>query len=280
MKLKYNNLKETLDRFYLDYPFQERLRHDPIEFPKRYKSRQDMEASGFISCSFAYGRVELFKPVVEKLLSLMDENPHAFLSDFNAMKEKRRFEGIKYRFNSNEDVLGLFHILSSILKKNGSLEAAFKSFYRAGDINTGGMLSGMMEYIRSIDTSAVYGSDIHPPGLLQFFPSPESGGACKRANLFLRWMARDRDIDFGLWKWIPKNKLIIPLDTHIMRVSRCLGFTGRKAADWKAAVEITEALKELDPEDPLKYDFALCHHGIAGICRPDKKGCKDCPFSY
>ena len=98
-------------------------------------------------------------------------------------------------------------------------------------------------------------------------------------NLFLRWMVRDRDIDFGLWKGIPGNLLVIPLDTHIARISRCLGLTGRRSRDWKMAVEITENLKRLDPEDPLKYDFALCHQGITGLCREGACGKKQslCP---
>jgi uncharacterized protein (TIGR02757 family) len=92
---------------------------------------------------------------------------------------------------------------------------------------------------------------------------------------------RDRDIDFGIWKGIPKNKLIIPLDTHIARISRCLGFTARKSQDWKTALEITSSLRKLDPEDPLKYDFALCHHGISGMCRGmrEKEGCRGCVFN-
>jgi uncharacterized protein (TIGR02757 family) len=92
-------------------------------------------------------------------------------------------------------------------------------------------------------------------------------------------MVRDRDIDFGIWKGIPKSKLVIPLDTHIARISRCLGFTRRASADWKAAVEITNALKQFDPDDPVKYDFALCHHGISGVCNSrDNPGCKACVF--
>jgi uncharacterized protein (TIGR02757 family) len=89
-------------------------------------------------------------------------------------------------------------------------------------------------------------------------------------------MVRDRDIDFGIWKEIPKSKLIIPLDTHIARISRCLGFTARKSQDWKTAVEVTGALKKLDPEDPMKYDFALCHHGISGLCGRGEENCRTC----
>jgi uncharacterized protein (TIGR02757 family) len=93
-------------------------------------------------------------------------------------------------------------------------------------------------------------------------------------NLYLRWMIRDRDIDFGLWQGIPKDKLIIPLDTHIARIGKCLGLTERSSADWKMAAEITASLKRLDSSDPLKYDFALCHQGIAGVCSAKK--CEGC----
>jgi uncharacterized protein (TIGR02757 family) len=138
-----------------------------------------------------------------------------------------------------------------------------------------------MEAFLRTDTSEVYGKNIKPPGLTQFFSSPVNGSACKRANLFLRWMVRDRDIDFGIWKKIPKNKLVIPLDTHIAKISRCLGFTKRKTQDWKMALEVTHALKKLDPEDPLKYDFALCHHGISGVCKGmrGKERCEGCVFT-
>jgi uncharacterized protein (TIGR02757 family) len=153
-------------------------------------------------------------------------------------------------------------------------------FYRpdAPDIREG--LSGFVAALLDVDTSPVYGKDVRPAGLRQLFSSPVNGSACKRANLFLRWMVRDRDIDFGIWKAVPKNRLIIPLDTHIARISRCLGFTERKSQDWKTAVEITEALKRIDPEDPLKYDFALCHHGISGVCRGmrESAACKKCVF--
>jgi uncharacterized protein (TIGR02757 family) len=127
----------------------------------------------------------------------------------------------------------------------------------------------------------VYGKNVRPPGLSQFCPLPSKGSACKRFNLFLRWMIRDRDIDLGIWKGVPKNKLIIPLDTHIARISRCLGLTKRRSQDWRTAVEVTGALRRFDPEDPLKYDFALCHHGISGLCRGERKKeiCRECIFT-
>ncbi len=272
------SLKTILDKFYNDFDFAGHVRKDPIEFPHRYKNPEDIEVTAFISSCFAYGKVELFKSVIEKILSLMGRNPYSFLLDFDIRKQKRFFS-FKYRFNEAEDIVCLLYIIRQLLKKHSSLEKAFTRYYTSADPHTGSGITGFVNEISSVNTSKVYGKDIRPPGLTQLFSSPAKGSACKRMNLFLRWMVRDRDIDFGLWKGIPKNKLVIPLDTHIARISRCLGFTQRGSSDWKAAVEITEALKKFDPEDPLKYDFALCHHGISGVCKSfDDPGCRECVF--
>jgi uncharacterized protein (TIGR02757 family) len=272
------DLRRILNRFYREYDFRERLLHDPIKIPHRYKDPADIEVAGFLSASFAYGRVGLFTPVVEKILSPMGRSPHDFLVHFRIARHAGLFHGIHYRFNKNEDVLCLLFILHAMLRKEGSLERSLMKHYRDEDADIGNALSGMISKFLSIDTAKVYGKNIRPDGLMQFFPTPANGSACKRQNLFLRWMVRDRDIDFGVWKGIPKKKLVIPLDTHIMKISRCLGLTARKSADWKTAVEVTEALRRLDPEDPLKYDFALCHQGISGLCRgaADRAVCADC----
>ncbi|MBI4710756.1 MAG: TIGR02757 family protein [Nitrospirae bacterium] len=261
--------KRILDKFYREYDFKKRLLQDPVEFPHQYKNSRDIEASGFIASAFAYGKVELFKPVIKKILGAMGKSPYDFLLNFKVKKEGRLFSGIRYRFNESDDIVCLLYIMSRQFKKYGSIKKAFMRFYKKNDADMGNGLAGFIGDILSIDTSYVYGRNIRPSGLLQLFPSPLKGSACKRANLFLRWMVRDRDIDFGIWKGIQKNRLVIPLDTHIAKISKCLGFTRRAAPDWKTAIEITESLKLLDPEDPLKYDFALCHHGISGLCRPE-----------
>ncbi len=271
-------LKRTLDRFYREYDFEGRMRLDPIEFPHRYRNARDVEVVGFLSSCFAYGRVETFKTTIGRLLSRMGKSPYDFLLHLDVEKARSSFAGVRYRFNEPQDILCLLFVLHSILQEDSSIEKVFRKSYRRDDANIEGGLAGLMGAMLEVDTAKVYGRNIRPPGYLQFFPSPVNGSACKRANLFLRWMIRDRDIDFGIWKDIPKNRLVIPLDTHIARISRCLGFTQRKSADWKMAVEITEALKRIDPEDPLKYDFALCHHGISGVCRSGAETCDSCVF--
>jgi uncharacterized protein (TIGR02757 family) len=275
-----SELRTILNRFYREYDFRQRVLHDPIEFPHRYKNTGDIEIAGFLACCFAYGRIGLFKPVIDRILSIMGKSPHGFLLDFSIAGQAKRFEGIQYRFNRNQDIICLLYMLHIILRKEGSLESVFIKHFRETDENIGNGLTAMMDRFLSVDTTKIYGRNLKPSGLTQFFPSPAKGSACKRPSLFLRWMVRDKDIDLGIWKNIPKDKLVIPLDTHIMKISQCLGFTARNSADWKTAVEITESLKKFDPVDPLKYDFALCHQGISGICRGerDKSVCSGCIF--
>lgn len=274
------NIKRILDEFYNSFPFEETIPNDPIEFPSMYKKGADVEAAGFISSALSYGRVELFKPVIRRVLSPMGRSPSEFMAELDFKKKGRLFGEARYRFNGPEDIACLVFLTGRAIRRHGSLKKAFMSFFKHSDPDVGSALSGFMAYMRGMETSPVYGRNIKPPGLIQFFPMPSSGGASKRANMFLRWMVRDKDIDFGLWRDIPKNKLVIPLDTHIARVSRCLGLTARKTPKWKTALEITRSLKTLDPEDPVKYDFALCHHGISGVCPGGCEACALRPASF
>ncbi len=246
----------SLDKLYKDFDFIERICTDPLSFPHRYREKEDIEVSGLIAALFAYGRVELFMPVIEKILGAMGGHPYEFVT--NLKKEDiRYFDNVYYRFQRSDDIKDLIWRLNGLLKRYGSLEEIFLNFYNPEDRNTKNIIEGFSRLMLD-------GEDRISRGYLQLFPLPSSGSACKRLNLFLRWMVRDRDVDFGIWKRIPKNKLIIPLDTHIAKISFKLGLTSRKTPDWKMAEEITESLKSFDPDDPLKYDFVLCHMGMRG----------------
>ncbi len=272
------SLRNTLNRFYREYNLKERLKYDPIEFPHRYSTEKDIEIVGFIASCFAYGKVELFKLIIEKILSPGGKHPVRFFMNFTLKKDSKYFKGISYRFNKEKDVLCLIYILSQALRKWNSLKNLFYHHYSSEQEDIGDALDNFAHSFLRIDTSAIYGENIKPYGLIQFFPTPKNGSACKRMNLFLRWMVRTKDIDLGIWDKIPPSKLIIPLDTHIAKISKCLGLTKRISSDWKTAKEITESLKKLDPKDPLKYDFALCHQGISGLCKGEniKDTCLDC----
>jgi uncharacterized protein (TIGR02757 family) len=274
-------LKKTLDTFYSEYDFKEKIKHDPIEIPHRYSDPDDIEIAGLFASSLAYGKIGLFKPVIEQLLKPGGRHPAGFLKGFNLGRDKKYFQGISYRFNKEKDILCLVYMISHALREWGSLKNIFYHYYKPAHEDISSALERFVNCFMKINTAPVYGKNIKPYGLRQFFPSPESGSACKRLNLFLRWMVRTKDIDLGIWNKIPPSKLIIPLDTHIARISRCLGLGKRKSTDWKTAKEITDALKKLDPEDPLKYDFALCHQGISRLCRGKefKDTCAACLFS-
>lgn len=273
-----SSLKKTLDRFYKDFNFKERVKHDPIEFPHRYSDPEDIEVAAFISACFAYGKVDLFKPVIENILKPGVKHPAEFIANFSLKKDSKYLKDISYRFNREKDILCLIYIMSKVLRTHGTLDDLFYSNYESEQDDIKDALTGFVDYLTGIDTSPVYGRNIRPLGLKQLLPSPKAGSACKRMNLFLRWVVRKKDIDFGIWDRIPPSKLIIPLDTHIARISRCLGLTDRKSPDWKMAKEITESLKMLDHKDPLKYDFALCHQGISGLCKGTKSPliCSEC----
>lgn len=274
-------LAPLLEDFYRKQPLRHRIKEDPVELPHRYADSREIEAVALLSSTLAYGRVPLFKAVVEKILALTEGAPYRYLMSFDPAREASRFRGIYYRLNTTEDLFAFIYLISRVVRRYGSIGALFRSLYREEEADLGPTLSRFVEAIFSFDTRPVYGKRLVPGGLRQLLSSPASGSACKRLNLFLRWMVRPADgIDFGLWKEIPPGKLTIPLDTHIIRISRYLGLTVRKSPDWKMAKEITDSLRIFDPHDPLKYDFSLCHLGISGACPIEKsrEKCAACPL--
>ena len=256
------------------------IENDPISFPRRYRDPKEIEVVGWLAASFAYGSVPLFSAIVEKVLSLAGESFYHYLCSFDLKRERRRFNGIYYRFDRQEDILSWIDLMSKIVQKYGAIKPLFLSCYHEEDHDLGETLARFVDRVKALDSRSVH-QEKKPNGLLGFLSTPEKGSACKRLNLYLRWMVRRKDgIDFGLWKEIPPSKLIIPLDTHIARIGRYLGLTFRKTADFKMAREITETLKYFDPIDPLKYDFSLCHLGISDACpkQPMPEKCRLCPL--
>jgi uncharacterized protein (TIGR02757 family) len=251
-----------------DYLFKD----DPIEFPHRFSDARDIEIAGWLASVLAVGKVALFKAVIEKILAVMGHAPYRYLVAFNPARERGKFDGIAYRFYTSEDIFQFICLMHRVVLQYGSIGAFFLSCYREQEPDVRSTLSRFVEQVRKMVTRPLRGVAPNP----HLLPSPDQNSACKRWNLYLRWMVRKDDgIDFGLWREIPPSKLIIPLDTHIARIGGYLGLTSRKTADWTMAKEITQSLKEIDPIDPLKYDFALCHLGISGDC-PIVKNNKKC----
>jgi len=270
--------KAILDGYVSSFNYEIRLRNDPLEIPGRYRRKQDRELAAFIAAMFSYGRVSQFKPVVEDVLAVMGKRPAAFLVAFRGVREGAAFSNIGYRFSRSADIVAFLDALAACLRDHGSLEKAFFYHDNPDDRTVGTGLSGLMASLRQQWEKQGLGSGSPSRGFLHLLPTPAGGGAAKRACLFLRWVVRRHDIDLGLWRSVAPSRLVIPLDTHIRRVAQCLGLTRRKSPNWNMAVDITDGLRCMDPEDPLKYDFPLCHLGMGGQCpsRFDIALCQRC----
>lgn len=256
------------------------LQNDPLSFCHRYPESPDQEIVGLIASSFAYGKVTSIKRSVERILAVVNPSPLQFIESYDPASARKLLTGFKHRFNDDLDLSALFLAIKTMIEQAGSIGDYFLRYYdkQAEDLTS--CLVAFTSSILHMDYSAVYGSkDIPADSCFPFlFPSPASGSACKRLCMFLRWMVRPADgIDLGLWQAIPPGKLIIPVDAHIQRISRFLGLTQRKQTDWRMAQEITAALKTFDSDDPVKYDFSLCHIGISEGCSGTKReACQTC----
>lgn len=252
-----DNLKRKLEYHYRKFDSSQ-IYPDPIIFPRRYEEELDIEISGFISSVFAYGNVTQIINTLERIHTLMGDSPAHFLEIFNVYRHRGFFKDFKHRFYTGEDIKTLFLLIQYVLKNYESLKHLFLLYHFDEERNLKNSISSFSNNL--IEISKRISEETH--GIKFMFPDPMKGSACKRMNLFLRWMVRKDDIDLGIWKAIRKDELIIPVDTHIARISRELGLTKRKNVSWKMAEEITENLKIFDKNDPVKYDFAICHIGI------------------
>ena len=253
--------KEQLHRK-LDYHYKafdrSQLSPDPLEFPHRYSSKEDIEIAAFISSVFAYGNIKQIMDSLENLFILIQNEPHKFVTDYKLKDGFKLFENIKHRFYTSDDIAVLFYLIHHVYKNYGSLKYYFLLYYFDKDKNIKNSLSFFSNNLKCISRKMGYFTN----GIQFMFPDPLTGSACKRMNLFLRWMVRKDELDFGLWHEISTDKLVIPVDTHIAKISKSLKLTKRKTVSWKMAEEITENLMKFNPKDPVKYDFAICHIGM------------------
>jgi uncharacterized protein (TIGR02757 family) len=250
-------LKKKLEHHYKYFNFSQ-ISPDPLEFPHRFKNYYDIEISAFVSSVFAYGNVKQINNTLEKIHFLMNNQPYQFVKNYSYADGLKLFTDLKHRFYSNEDISKLFHSLNKIYQNYGSLKYFFLLYYFEKDINLKNAISFFSKNF--LELSSEKGSITH--GIKFMIPDPLRGSACKRMNLFLRWMIRKDELDFGLWYEIPPSKLVIPVDTHVAKICQQLKLTKQKNVSWKMAEEITERLKRFDVSDPVKYDFAICHIGM------------------
>lgn len=258
-----DNLKEYLDSLVEKYRTPDFIENDPVKFVHRFSSPEDMEVAGFIASTLAMGSRALILINNEKLFKIMNNKPFEFIVNFDPYFHGRMLSGFThttYRKIEGEELSIVFFLLRQVIEKYGSLKNLFLKYYSEKDTNIKRALSGFVRELFSMKLPPKYKNI--PDSISSLVPDPSRGSPCKRLNMFLRWMVRSDCVDVGLWKEIKSSKLVIPLDVHVSRMSRVLGLTHRKTNSWRTAEEITENLKRFDPEDPVKYDFAIFGLGM------------------
>ena len=241
---------------------------DPLQLVLRYTDQYDREVAALIAAAFAYGRADIVVRNVGTVLDSMGASPHAYLLTFTEGEALTRFEGFAHRFHKTADLVALLGRLADVVQKYGSLGELFRACYDDRDEDIGPSLARFVERIlRQREGSLRY-----------LLTSPNDGSACKRMNLFLRWMVRRTAPDLGLWDFVNPAKLVVPLDTHVHRIAKFLGLTKRKSADWQTARAVTDRLAKFDATDPVRYDFAICRLGILDLCsrKRRKENCDVC----
>ncbi|GAB3224917.1 TIGR02757 family protein [Algoriphagus aestuariicola] len=248
-------LKDFLDVKVAQYNQPGFIANDPISIPHRFSKKQDIEIAGFFAAILAWGQRKTIINKCLELFKLMDDAPHDFLLNHHEA-DLKSFSSFKHRTFNEIDTLYFIHFLSSFYRNNESLEEAFLRGQNGLVDAMESILTEFRRYFFSLPDA--------PDRTKKHIASPDRKAACKRINMYLRWMVRsdENGVDFGLWKKISPAQLVCPCDLHVDRVGRKLGLITRKQTDWLTAVELTQRLREFDPDDPVKYDFALFGLGI------------------
>jgi len=272
-------LGNELDRLYHGFNAPNSL-VDPIELVRPYARGEDREVAGFIASAPAFGNVTAVMASVQAALALLGTSPATFVRAFDPDRDGKAFASFVHRWTRGRDLVGLVWVLHQMLEQSGSIEQFFVKGDdpAAADVTTG--LESFSRRAMALDLTRVYGR--RPPGRTDvpyFFSRPSSGGACKRLNLYLRWMVRRDQVDLGVWTRVAPARLIVPLDTHVTRLGQCLRLTRYRGPGWRMAADITARLRALDPSDPVRFDFSLCHVGMMGNCGfATKQGDSQCPL--
>lgn len=269
-------LYRTFDRRHLD--------SDPLAFVHRYRAEADREVVAFFASGLAFGNVRSIKSSLERLLKALGPEPSRFVLGFEPRRHARNLPETVHRWIRRDDASRTILVLKEMLTRHGSLEAAFLEGDEQASPTVEGALAAFSRKARELDPGPLDGPGGpggRPAGAACFFPSPATGGACKRLNLFLRWTVRGGDgLDLGLWSGVAASRLLIPLDVHVARIARAVGLTRRRTVGIAMVREVTGALRALDAEDPVKYDFSLARLGILEWC-PSRRTvgrCEECPL--
>lgn len=259
------SLQPRLDQLYASFNFPESA-FDPIQVVRRYERLEDRELIAFIAAGLAFGRVTSVVNSIETVCAVLGPRPAEFIRRFDPATDSAPLLPLVHRWIRGRDIVALLWILRTMLEDAGSIEAFYAKGWSAESADVSDSLESFSERARAINLKPAYGKVPKLPGVYFFFSRPSSGGACKRLNLFLRWMVRTDGVDPGGWATPLAGQLVIPLDTHTIRAGKCLRLTKRASPGWKMAADITASLRAIDPADPVRYDFSLCHLSMMGAC--------------
>jgi uncharacterized protein (TIGR02757 family) len=261
--VRIEELRRRLDALYLQYDHRH-VSPDPLELVRAQGSPQDREVVGLIASSLAYGSVAQIKRSVEAVLALLGPRPAAAIRSLDPRAAHEGLRRFKHRFNDGRDVACLLYFVRQMLEARGSVEA----FFEAGDDPAApDVAPGLTSFAArslELDHGGLYGRGRLPrgAGVRFFFPPPETGSACKRLNLYLRWMVRKDSVDLGVWTRGDPARLVMPLDAHVLAIARRVRLTRYRSPGWPMAMDLTRRLRRLDPRDPVKYDFAFHRMGL------------------
>jgi len=262
-------MKKVLEKLYIEMNSLEKIYPDPVCFVHKFQSVEDREIAALISSLFAFGKVENIMKTLEVIFSTMKYSPYLYLKQASFHSINNDFKGFCYRFVSEKGMTEFLFSLSELVKGHGKLKNL---------VIKDNLLNSISLIRETLLGFAKNSSVLLKTNLLA---DVKKGSPVKRWMLFSRWMVRKDNVDIGLWNdLISPSQLIIPLDTHILRICGYLGFTNRKNSSMKTAIEITDALKKINREDPVKYDFSICHLGIRDVCtvKVTMRKCKFCPL--
>jgi len=253
---------------------------DPIQIVRRYTSPADQEVIGYCAAALAFGRVASVLNTVETLARVLGPAPAAYVREFDPAAPHPELRAMVHRWTRGVDIVALLWLLRQMIDRSGSIERFFLEGYDPEATDIGAALDSFSRRALALELTAVYGRR-RPArtGVGYFFPRPSAGSGCKRLNLFLRWMVRRDEVDLGAWTSIPPSKLIVPLDTHVIRLGRCLRLTRYTSPGWRMAADITASLRAIDPVDPVRFDFSICHVGMMNACGFGRRqGDAQCPL--
>ncbi len=248
-------LKDLLDGAADRYNRPDFITADPISIPHRFSKLQDREIMAFWAATLAWGQRKTIIQSANRLAELMDNAPYDFIIN-HLEQDRARFESFKHRTFQATDTLWFLEFFQNFYRKNASLETAFSRHLSPNDPTVENALRGFH--------NDFFDHPFAPERTRKHVATPARGSTCKRLNMFLRWMVRkdNAGVDFGIWENISPAQLLIPLDVHVERVARRLGLLHRKQTDWQSVLELTSNLRDFDPVDPVRYDFALFGMGV------------------